>query len=114
MPSDASFRLPAGELRHRIEIQSATVSQDSVGQPTYTWATVGTVWGAIRPMSGNELVNAQAIHASVSHRVIIRYYSGLTPSYRFKFGARVFGIANILNIIEKNKLMVCACIEAVD
>lgn len=111
MPSDASFRLPAGELRHRVEIQSATVTQDSVGQPVYSWATVATVWAAIRPMSGQELINAQAVHAQSTHRVVVRSYTGLDESYRFLFGTRVLNIVAVLNILEKGKLMVCTCVE---
>ncbi len=111
MPSEASFRLPAGDLRPRMEIQSATVAQDSIGQPTYTWTTVATVWAGIRPMSGNELVNAQAVHSQSTHRVILRAYTGLNETYRFKFGSRYFNIAAVLNMLEKNKLMLCTCIE---
>lgn len=111
MPSDASFRLPAGELRHRIEIQTSTVTQDSVGQPVYSWSTVATVWAAIRPMSGQELINAQAVHSQSTHRVIVRNYEGLNERFRFVYGSRIFNIVATLDMLEKNKLIVCTCIE---
>jgi len=108
-----SLVLPAGSLRHRIAIQSASESRDSMGGVTYSWSTDDTVWGHIRPLSGKELVEAKQIDARVTHKIIIREYSSLTPSHRFQNDSRNFNISSILNIQERDKLQVCSCIEDV-
>ena len=113
MPSDASFRLSAGDLRHRVQIQFATETRDAMGGVTRTWATVATRWAQIRPLSGNERVTAMQVSELVTHRVILRYYSGLTTSHRVLLGSRVLNLVNILNILEMEKLQVCIAVEEV-
>ena len=96
----------AGELRHRLAIQSATETRDAIGGVTKSWATVATRWGSIRPLSGQELVSAQQASPRVSHKITIRYYSGLTPAFRLQNDSRTFNISSILNIIERDKIQV--------
>jgi SPP1 family predicted phage head-tail adaptor len=66
----------AGELRHRIGIQTQSETQDAYGAALITYATAATVWGAIWPLAGNELFKAAQIHPEATSRVRIRYYSG--------------------------------------
>ena len=106
-----AYAIEAGKLRHRLAIQSHTEARDSFGGSTKTWATQKTVWGSVRPMSGKELVNAQQVDSRVTHRIVIRFYSGLDTTYRFLFGTRVFNIVSVLNIQERNKLLVITAIE---
>lgn len=110
---NSALQLPAGDLRHRIDIQSFTEAADAMGQRIETWSTATTRWGMIRPLSGNERVSAMQVNEGVSHRIVIRYYSALTPSMRFKFQNRLFNIVNILDIEERHKLQVCLAIETV-
>lgn len=113
MRSEA-WKLPAGDLKHRLEIQRETVTRDEVGGIIQTWATIATVWGGLRQMTGGELMHARAVHARATHRIIIRRYEGLTPKDRMKFGSRYFNLIEVATIEERNKLMVCTAIEMVE
>ncbi len=101
------YEIDIGSLRHRIGIQSASDSQSSSGESSPTFTTVATVWGKIEPLSGRELFLAQQTMADSTHKVTIRYYSGLSPKDRFAFGSRYFNIQNISDVEERNRMMIC-------
>lgn len=104
-----------GQLRHRIEIQALTVTPGSMGEPTETWATSATIWGAVYPLKGKEWFESKgkAIRAEVTHRVHIRYMPGITPKHRVKFGSRIFRIESVLNPEERNRELILMCCEEV-
>ena len=64
-------------------------------------------------MSGSERDIGEGLAGIVSHRVIVRYLSGLTPKSRILFGSREFGIVSILDQNEKNEYMKLMCKEEV-
>ena len=107
----------AGKLRHRVEIQASTPTQDATGQPIDSWATVtgGTVWAAIEPISGREFVAAGSFQAEVSHFITLRWDSTitLTPRNRVKFGTRYFSIVSVRNVEERNRMWELGCKEVV-
>lgn len=95
--------MQTGKLRHRIAIQSATETQDAHGGPVRTWSTVATHWGSIEPLQMREIFTAQQVEAQLSHRITLRYYSGLTSAHRLLFGARVFNIHSVRDLDERNR-----------
>lgn len=103
----------SGELRHRVELQSATPVANGMGGFTDTWATVVTVWGAVWPVSAAEQVKAGAQTMTATHRIRIRYYEPVRASWRVKFGARYFSIGAIVNKDERNYQMDLVCSEVV-
>ena len=106
-----------GELRQQIQLQQPpTTGQDSFGALPATndsdWTTVATVWAKISTMTGRELYQAQRIAAEASHKVIIRYYPGVSDSWRVLFGTRKFDINAVLNLDERNAEMHLLCKES--
>lgn len=103
----------AGRLRHRIAIQESTDTTDAVsGEVTVTWATLETVWGSVRPMRGTERFEAAQICPQATHKISIRYYSGLTSKHRLLHDSRIFGIESILNVNNINREHELLCKEA--
>ncbi len=101
----------AGELRHRLAIQSKTNSVTAHGSFTENWSTDDTVYGAVLPLTGKEFFADDSVESNVSHRIVIRYYSGLTASQRFLWGSRAFNIVAVLNTEERNRKMLVMCLE---
>ena len=101
----------AGELRHRIAIQTIDTTRDAIGGQATSYTTVETVWGGIRPLSGREAFNAKAADADVTHEITIRRYEGLTAKHRLYHDSRAFNIDSVRNIEERDRLMICLCKE---
>lgn len=101
----------ARDLHHKVTIQAVTVTQDSFGQPTETWAAWGTAWANIKQLSGRELVNAQQVKGDVTHEFRIRYRDGVTVRQRLSFDGRTFGILNVNNVNEADVELRLLCKE---
>jgi len=87
----------AGARRHKITIQTKTITTDAFGGPVETWATFATVWAAVEPLQGRELEKAQAIRAEISTKISMRYLVGLDTSDRITHGGKYY---NILALID--------------
>jgi len=102
--------LPA-KLNRRVELQAVTQTPDGQGGFTEAWVTAATLWAAIDPVKGYERYQAHQVQTPVSHKVTIRYRSGVTTKKRFLFGSRVFEIKEVLNQNEANEFLVIRALE---
>ena len=101
----------AGRLNKRVTLQSATAARDGHGQPVETWADVATTWAAVEPIRGREYFAAQQVTAETTHRITLRYRSGVSPQWRVVFGSRTFRIESVINPLEKNERLELMCVE---
>ena len=100
--------LRIGTLRHRLAIQQRSSAQDSMGGQVTTWTTLATVWGDIQPLTGNKLITAQAMHARVTHQVVMRYRPLLADpktvaALRLVYKGRYFSVLASINEGERNR-----------
>ena len=100
-----------GDLRHRLVLEEVQRISDGGGGFTESWVTVATVWGALRPSSGGESVEAGRLAGRVSHAVSLRYRAGVTPAMRFRQGTRVFHILAAIDEDERKRWLRCLCEE---
>ncbi|MFK7695401.1 phage head closure protein [Paenibacillus sp. HJGM_3] len=103
--------MEAGRLRHRITLEQFTTSPDGAGGVTEAWVAFETVWAAVEPLRGREMVEHQQIQSGVTHRVRRRYRSGINSKMRIKFGGRIFRIDSVINPDERNREMQLMCEE---
>ncbi|MBV6343225.1 phage head closure protein, partial [Candidatus Magnetobacterium casense] len=71
-----------GSLRHRVELQKKTATRDTYGAETETWVTKATVWAAVLPLSEEEYFTGKIEKSEITHKIVLRYYKGLTPDWR--------------------------------
>lgn len=103
---------PAGWLRHRVTIQKLAGTQNSYGEKVKTWQDVATVWASVEPLRGREYIEAAAKKAEVTHRVRIRYRSGINAGMRVIYGSRVFEIVSPpIDVLEKHREIELMCKE---
>lgn len=98
----------AGLLRHTISIQEQTETDDGMGGFTLEWndvANMTAVPAAIWPLSAKESLDAMKLELQVTHKIRIRYRSGITAKNRIKFGTRYFNIVSLINFEERNKTL---------
>lgn len=98
-----------GSLRHRIELQSPTETENGMGGATTTYATSYTVWAEFRNWQiAKEMIKGQHATMEISHQVRIRYITGdpIKPNWRVKYGNRYFNIVSIMNMNFENKWVI--------
>ena len=102
-----------GTLRHKVEIQALTVTEDAIGNQVEEWTKVADVWAAVEPLQGDEKLAAAYIQAETTHKVTIRYLAGITPANRILFGSRTLEIESVRNLEERSRELVLMCKEKV-
>ena len=88
----------AGPLRHRVTVEALTVELDSDGQQAETWLDAfGHMLSAdIMPVSGRELIAADAVQSKITTRIVMRYRPGVKPSMRVLHRERVYNIEAVV------------------
>lgn len=82
----------AGDLRHRVTIQSVSEAQNSIGEIIETWGTFATVWARVDPLSGRQLLAANQLDEPVSARLRMRYLAGVTGKMRVVYSGTTYNI----------------------
>lgn len=83
-------------LNQRVTIQQRTTTQDAIGQPVETWATVATVWASVRHLSGIESIKASADVSVVKASIRIRYRTGVDAGMRVVAGSATYDIQSVM------------------
>lgn len=105
--------MEAGNLRHRIELQFESKTQDSTGDPVSDgWTTFATRWAFVKPLTGREVVQAQQIHAETTHSITLRYMNGINEAHRVLYEGRDFQILSVINVEERDKELILLAVES--
>lgn len=101
-----------GEMRERVTVQQATTATNSIGETTLTWTDLTTVWAAINGVSSSEALADGQQEARVTHRVRLRYISGLKHTDRFLWRSRILQIVSLLEYGNRSEhVAVCEEVE---
>lgn len=87
----------AGRLRHRVTVEELLVTQDSDGNQVEDWAAIAPPLPAeISPLSGRDLIAAQAAASLVTTRIVMRYRPGFKASMRVLHRDTVYSISAVV------------------
>jgi len=88
--------LNAGILRDRVTVQQATENRNSLGESILSYSTFAEVSASVQGVSAREFLLAGQQQVEVSHRVKMRYLTGLSPQMRLSWRGRTLEIISIL------------------
>lgn len=94
-------------------VQTPTESANGIGEPILTWSDFATRWIAIVPLTGNEQMTAMAQEGSVTHRIRMRYTTGMKPKMRLISEGRTFEVMSVVERgrREEHELMVTEVVD---
>ena len=104
--------MDAGTLRERVTVQQATETRNSIGESLLSYTTFEVVWASVQGVSAREFLLAGQQQVEVSHRVKMRYLTGLTSGMRLLWRGRTLEIISILEH-ENRSVHELICQEAV-
>jgi SPP1 family predicted phage head-tail adaptor len=84
-----------GKLNLRLTLEAPVETPDGAGGVARSYATVTTLWASVVPVSAHGSVEAQALGATITHRIRIRYRADVTLRHRFRYGARTFRVVAV-------------------
>lgn len=100
-----------GDLRHRVQIESATRTSDGGGGATIAWTLVADVAAAIWPRTSDETFESDRNAGRATHDIWIRYRSDVKPEMRMRFGTRVFDVRGVIDVEDRSRWLKCPCVE---
>ena len=100
-----------GRLRHRMQIQTYSETQDYQSGTIKTWTSIATVFAEIIPSHGYATFNAAQVENLVTHKIIIRYQPYITSENWLLMNSRRFRIRSIKNLLERNRFLELYCEE---
>lgn len=86
----------AGQLRQRVTLQRKIITRDSFNAEVVEWSTFATVWAKIETIGGSESISIEQGAATLTHKITIRYRSGLVPTMRVVWDDHTFNIEAVL------------------
>ena len=103
--------IQAGQLNKCITLQSRSNVADGMGGYTTTWNDEFSPWAAIWPIKAIDVMRTMQDAILITHRVIIRYKSGIKSDWRVKYNSLYFVIVSIINPYEANESLELLCRE---
>jgi SPP1 family predicted phage head-tail adaptor len=97
----------AGDLRHRVTIESGTRTSDGAGGSTIEWQTVAEVWAAIWSRTVDETFVLDRVAGTATHDIWIRYRSDVSPDMRIRFGTRIFDVLGAIDVEDRGAWLKC-------
>lgn len=90
-----------GQMKERITIEGPTEVRNTFGEVRIEWQTVGTVWAKVDGMSSRETLQAMQANAIVSHKVLIRFFDGITHEHRIVWRNKKMEIATVIEKMDR-------------
>ncbi len=95
--------LNSGKLRHWITFERNLGEEDDGGGQAIDWQPVAKVRAWVKPISGNEIYRSGRLESNTTHRIYIRYRSGILPGDRINFEGRYMQVKAMLDLEELNR-----------
>ena len=104
-------RLPVGELRARLILEGPVETPDRAGGVARSWSMIATLWGDVTTLSAQQRLEAEQIGQTVTHRLTIRWRTGLTTKQRLRRGTQIFLIRGVQDPDDRRRRLICTCEE---
>lgn len=103
--------IASGRLRHRVTLQTTSITRDAYGGETITWVDLATVWAECLPLSGREFLAARAEVAESLLKIRIRWRADVSTTTRAVWEGRVYDIEAALDTGGRHDELVLMCKE---
>ena len=88
--------MDAGRLRERVTVQLAAESRNALGETVLAWSTYAERWASVEGVSAREALAAGQQDVTITHRVRMRYVSGMTQNMRISWRSRTLHVVSLL------------------
>lgn len=108
-------RTPIGEMRHRIQIFTGSTTQDSFGGVSPDVGTLlATTWARVITPQGRALYDAQQKVSLVTHKITMRWASGITVKQYVLFNGKYLTIESVNDPDGQRIYLELLCVERND
>lgn len=99
----------SSRLRHRLTLQQPILMPDGAGGYARTWQNVADLWAKVAPYGHRDALSEQLadqkLRPRVTHRVSLRWRSGVTTDMRLLFEGRALNIRAVIDVKERGEML---------
>lgn len=88
--------IDSGRLRERVTVQQAAETRNALGETVLSWSTFAERWASVEGVSAREALASGQQDVTITHRVRMRYLSGMTQNMRLVWRSRTLNIVSLL------------------
>ncbi|CAN7643707.1 phage head closure protein [Rhizobium sp. LjRoot30] len=103
--------LDPGQFSARLELEAPVTVADGQGGAEVSYQGVAAFWALIEPAGHVVREAAGAETATLTHRVWMRFRTGVAAGMRLRKGARFFAVRAVIDPDETRRYLVCHCEE---
>lgn len=107
-----------GQLNKRITFLSLSGdAEDDLGQITNGFTEIGTFWGSLYPVRGQEYYELQKTESRVTHKCYVRYRESLAEldsNNYLRYGGKTYSIESVLDVDLEHKLLEIYCSDHIN
>jgi SPP1 family predicted phage head-tail adaptor len=92
-------------LRHRVRLEREVKTPDAMGGYLRSWQKIAELWAEIIPVRGKEMMNADRMQSSVTHRVTLRFRSDIQAEDRLVEDDITYTIKFLHPVAQNRKLL---------
>ena len=100
-----------GALRDRVQLQRRDMGSEDEGGAVTTFVPIATLWARVRELSSRQAQWGDARASNISHSVVLRYRTDVSPGDRFVHLGRNLEVVSADDLNGARAYLSCACIE---
>lgn len=87
--------IDSGRMRERVTLRRPVDRQNEFGEATLEWEDVAVVWADVSNLTASDYFTAQQSGTLATHRIRIRYYADIKPTWRILWRGKMMEITSI-------------------
>ena len=95
----------AGRLREQVTINKKTTALDAYGGDVSAWASLGTVWAGVEPLSVKEQLALGGIQQNGVTRFVLRYEGSiaLDETCQLVHDSVSYNVGSVVNVNQRDR-----------
>ena len=102
---------PIGTLTDRVQLKRRESVGDGGGGHERLYVPVTSLWARVRSLSGRQGTNADGRAVAISHSVVLRFRSDVSPGDRLVYRGRNLEVVSSADLNGRRAYLSCACSE---
>lgn len=102
---------PVGTLTDRVQLRRRDSLGDGGGGHERVYVPMSSVWARVRSLTGRQGNNADGRAVAISHSVVLRFRSDISPGDRIVYRGRNLDVVSVADLKGRRAYLACACSE---
>lgn len=102
---------PVGTLTDRVQLKRRDSQDDGGGGHLRIYVPVAHLWARVRSLTGRQGTNADGRTVAISHSVVLRFRSDVSPGDRIIYRGRNLDVVSAADLNGRRAYLSCACSE---